>query len=115
MFTISNVLSFATSKLGLIILAVVLSGTHLWAGKIGYDFANRGLEKAVAEALDKQAKRHAKALKAAVADERKVLETEAKSGQSVEEFDALTDRSYCPPTADELRIMEDIRKRTERK
>lgn len=110
----SKVLGFLLTKPGLIVLAIVLGGTHLGAAKLGYDFANRGLEKAVTTALEKQAKAHARALKAAVADERKAIDAEKKSEQTVEDFDALSNRSFCPPTSDELRIMEDIRKRTQR-
>ncbi len=111
---INKLLGFLLTKPGLILLAVVLGCTHLGAAKVGYDFANRGLEQAVASALEKQAKSHARALKAAVADERKAIDAEKKSEETVEEFDSLANRSFCPPTDDELRVMEGIRKRTQR-
>lgn len=110
-----NLIGFLTSKLGAGILIGVLAVTHGLAFYSGDKWASRGFEKAVASALDKQAKKYSKALDRAVEDQAKIDTTERSSNDTTKEFEALGDRSYCPPTPSELRLMEAIADRTKRK
>lgn len=109
-----NIIGLLTSKLGAGILIVALAASHGAAFYGGWKWANNGLEKAVASALKEQGEKYAKALDKAVQQQAKVDKTERSSEDTKREFEALGDRSYCPPTASELRLMEDIANRTKR-
>lgn len=111
---IVNLLPFLATKLGAGILLGVLIVSHGFAFYRGHEWANAGIEEAVTKALTEQSKAHARALKNAVKDEKKINNTERTNEQLLAELEALASRTNCPMSDDELRVLQDIAGQTKR-